>query len=63
MDGFRDNVIGWVIFDVAVASVEKEVHHAPWTEVRDMIHAAGFTTLRQRKMNVLAPLLVNVAIR
>lgn len=63
VDGFRDNVIGWVVFDVAVTWVEKNVHHAAWSEVRDMIHAAGFATLRQRKLNVLAPLLVSVALR
>ena len=63
VDGFRDNVIGWVVFDVGVATVEGNVHHASWSEVRDMIHAAGFSTLRQRKMNVLAPVLVNVALR
>ncbi len=63
VDGFRDNVIGWIVFDVGVATVERNVHHAPWSEVRSMINAAGFTTLRQRKVNVLAPLLVNVALR
>jgi len=63
VDGFRDNVVGWVVFDVCVARVEGHVYHAPWTEVRDMIQASGFTTLRQRKVNVLAPLLVNVALR
>jgi len=63
VDGFRDNVIGWVIFDVAVAFVEKKVHHASWSAVRDMINAAGFATPRQRKVNVLAPLLVSVALR
>ena len=63
VDGFRDNVIGWVIFDVAVAAVERNVHHASWTQMRTMINAAGFATLRQRKMNVLAPVLVNAALR
>lgn len=63
VDGFRDNVVGWVVFDVGVATIEENVHHAAWSEVRDMITAAGFATLRQRKMNVLAPLLVSVATR
>ena len=61
IDGFRDNVIGWVVFDVAVATVERHVHHASWSEMRRMILETGFTHLRQRKLNVLAPLLVNVA--
>ncbi|MFN0135331.1 MAG: class I SAM-dependent methyltransferase [Phycisphaerae bacterium] len=62
IDGFRDNVIGWLIFDLVVASVERDVHHAPWSAVRSMIEQAGFASLRQRKMNVLAPLLVSVAL-
>ena len=63
IDGFRDNVIGWLIFDVFVEKIEKHVHHASWSECREMIDSAGFADLRQRKLNVLAPLLVNVAER
>lgn len=63
LDGFRDNVVGWVVFDVAVASVEKAVYHAPWSEARRMILDAGFRDVQQRKMNVLAPVLVNRALR
>ncbi len=62
VDGFRDNVVGWVIFDLVVAGIEGNVHHAAWSEVRDRLHAAGFTALRQRKVGVLAPLLVSVAV-
>ena len=61
IDGFRDNVIGWVVFDVAVALAEGHVHHCAWSEIKSMIEAAGFADLRQRKKNVLAPLLINVA--
>lgn len=61
VDGFRDNVIGWVVFDVFVAAAEKHVHHVAWSQMRRMILEAGFSGLRQRKMNVLAPLLVNIA--
>jgi ubiquinone/menaquinone biosynthesis C-methylase UbiE len=62
IDGFRDNVIGWVVFDVGVASVEKHVHHASWSELhRMLVHDADFAALHQRKVNVFAPLLVNVA--
>ena len=63
IDGFRDNVIGWVIFDVAVTLVEGHVHHAAWSEIRRMADDAGFRDLQQRKLNVLAPLLVTVAQR
>ena len=61
IDGFRDNVIGWLVFDVGVATVEKHVHHASWSHVRRMLESVGFA-LQQRKMNVFAPLLVNVAV-
>ena len=63
VDGFRDNVIGWVVFDVAVAFVEGNVHHAAWWHVRSLIETAGFARVQQRKVNVLAPLLVSVAER
>lgn len=61
IDGFRDNVIGWTIFDVFVTLIEKHVHHASWLEFRTMLEDAGFVQITQRKMNVLAPLLVNIA--
>jgi SAM-dependent methyltransferase len=62
IDGFRDNVVGWVVFDVAVTLVERDVHHAAWSEVRRMAEQAGFERIRQEKMNVLAPLLVTTAL-
>jgi ubiquinone/menaquinone biosynthesis C-methylase UbiE len=62
IDGFRDAWIGWLIFDVAVATVEGHVHHVPWTQMREMLTAGGFRELRQEKMNIFAPLLVNVAL-
>lgn len=62
IDGFRDNVIGWVIFDVGVSLIEQNVHHASWSLFRQFFTEAGFREIHQRKMNVLAPLLVNVAI-
>ncbi len=61
IDGFRDNVVGWFIFDVCVSLAEGGVHHAAWSAVRRMALEAGFGRVAQRKMNVLAPLLVTVA--
>lgn len=60
IDGFRDNIIGWVTFDVIIGSVEKEVHHAPWSQMRGYFEAAGFREVRQRKINILFPLLLTV---
>ena len=42
IDGFRDNVIGWVVFDVIITSIEKSVYHAPWTVMRSYFEEAGF---------------------
>ncbi|MBK8914322.1 MAG: methyltransferase domain-containing protein [Phycisphaerales bacterium] len=61
VDGFRDNVVGWVIFDLAVATAERNVHHASWSEMRRHCEAAGFSDIRQQKRNVLAPLLITTA--
>lgn len=63
IDGFRDNAFGWLIFDLIVATAERNVHHASWKEIRRLIGDAGFRGLQQRKMNVFAPLLINVAER
>ncbi len=63
LDGFRDNIIGWIIFELFVANIERHVRHAKWHEVRRMIEQAGFQDLHQHKMNVLTPVLVNVARR
>lgn len=62
IDGFRDNVIGWIVFDVMVALAEGHVHHASWSSIRQMIQAAGFDEIRQQKLNVFAPLIVNTAL-
>jgi ubiquinone/menaquinone biosynthesis C-methylase UbiE len=60
IDGFRDNVIGWVTFDVIIHGVEGQVHHAPWSQVHEYFVDAGFTRVRRQKVNVLFPLLVTV---
>jgi len=60
IDGFRDNIIGWVTFDVIIGRVEGEVYHAPWSVVRDYFATAGFTGIRHRKINFLFPLLATI---
>ncbi|MHC5112775.1 MAG: class I SAM-dependent methyltransferase [Planctomycetota bacterium] len=57
-DGFRDNAIGWVVFDVIIATVEKQVYHAPWSEVAQFFENAGFQHVGQQKINVLFPVLL-----
>jgi ubiquinone/menaquinone biosynthesis C-methylase UbiE len=60
IDGFRDNVIGWFVFDVCIAAVEKEVHHAPWSTIHQHFLAAGFRNVRRRKFNLWFPLLATI---
>ncbi|MFH0981154.1 MAG: class I SAM-dependent methyltransferase [Planctomycetota bacterium] len=58
IDGFRDNIIGWIMFDLVIGRVEGHVYHAPWTVMRDYFATAGFTDIRHRKLNFWFPLLV-----
>jgi ubiquinone/menaquinone biosynthesis C-methylase UbiE len=58
IDGFRDNVVGWVVFDVIITAVEKQVFHAPWTTIDRYFREAGFDDIRRRKFNFWFPLLL-----
>jgi len=62
IDGFRDNIVGWVVFDVIIATVEKHVHHAPWPTIHDYFEQAGFNNIRRRKFNFWFPLLLTVGV-
>jgi ubiquinone/menaquinone biosynthesis C-methylase UbiE len=60
IDGFRDNIVGWVTYDVIIAAVEKHVFHAPWSTIHAYFEKAGFTAIRHRKINWLFPLLLTI---
>ena len=60
IDGFRDNAVGWFIFDVVIAKIEKSVHHAPWTTMRSYFENAGFSEIYHRKFNLLFPAFITV---
>ncbi len=60
IDGFRDNLVGWLVFDVFVRAVEGEVHHVTWSAMRRMFRDAGLVDVRQRKLNFWMPLLLTV---
>lgn len=62
IDGFRDNVIGWIAFDVIITAVEKEVFHAPWTTIHNYFEKAGFRDIRRRKINFWMPALLTVGV-
>ena len=60
IDGFRDNVIGWVVFDVLISRFEGKVHHAPWSRLHQYFVDAGFGNIRRRKFNFWLPLLATI---
>jgi len=60
IDGFRDNIVGWVTYDVIIGAVEKNVDHATWSRMRRHFEEAGFSDVRQRKLNIFFPLLLTV---
>ena len=64
IDGFRDNVIGWFVFDVIITTFEStpnaKVFHAPWTTMRDYFLDAGFRDVRHRKTNIWTPIFLTV---
>lgn len=60
VDGFRDNIIGWVAFDVIIGHVEKEVFHAPWSTIHGYFVNAGFKDIRRRKFSFWMPGLLTV---
>jgi len=62
IDGFRDNIIGWFVFDVIIGAVEKPVYHAPWTAVNEYFVKAGFRDIERRKFNFWFPLLLTVGV-
>lgn len=66
IDGFRDNVIGWVLFDVFITRAEStpqaRVFHAPWSLMRRYFEDAGFIDIRQRKTGIWAPIFLTVGV-
>ncbi|MBN1344234.1 MAG: methyltransferase domain-containing protein [Phycisphaerae bacterium] len=62
IDGFRDNVVGWFVFDVCIGAVEKHVHHVPWSTVNRFFREAGFRQVTHRKFNWWFPGLLTVGV-
>ena len=58
IDGYRDSLWGWLIFDVCVARVEGDVHHASARRFRDLMTQAGLQAIAQRPYHGLAPFLL-----
>ncbi len=66
IDGFRDNIIGWVLFDLIITRAEStpdaKVYHAPWSVMRQYFIDAGFVEIRQRKTGIWAPIFLTIGI-
>ena len=62
IDGYRDRPWGWLIYDVCVAGVEGEVHHASARRFRELFAAAGFEGVSQKVHRGLAPFLLSEAV-
>jgi ubiquinone/menaquinone biosynthesis C-methylase UbiE len=62
IDGYRDGIWGWFIYDVCVAGVEGEVHHASARRFRDLMAQAGLHAIAQRIYHGPAPFLITEAI-
>jgi ubiquinone/menaquinone biosynthesis C-methylase UbiE len=58
VDGCRDGLWGWFIYDVCVAGVEGDVLHASARRVRDLFRRAGFVETNQKIHHRLAPFLL-----
>lgn len=60
IDGFRDNIIGWIAFDVIIGHVEQHIHHAKWSQVHEYFTNAGFRDIRRRKFSFWMPGLITI---
>jgi ubiquinone/menaquinone biosynthesis C-methylase UbiE len=58
IDGYRDAPWGWFIYDVCVAGVEGEVHHASSRRFRELFEKAGLRAVAQRVFRGPAPFLL-----
>jgi ubiquinone/menaquinone biosynthesis C-methylase UbiE len=62
VDGYRDRPWGWLIYDVCVAGIEGDVHHASARRVRDLFAHAGFGEVSQKVHPGFAPFLLSEAV-
>lgn len=62
VDGYRDAVYGWFIYDVCVAKREGNVHHCSGAQVRELMDRAGFESVEQKVHRGFAPFLLSEAV-
>jgi ubiquinone/menaquinone biosynthesis C-methylase UbiE len=63
VDGYRDSLQGWFIYDVCVAGVEGDVFHASAARVRELYALAGFVETAQKVYHGLAPFLLTEGLK
>jgi ubiquinone/menaquinone biosynthesis C-methylase UbiE len=62
IDGYRDAPWGWFIYDVCVAGVEGDVHHASSQRLRTLFSQAGLVAIAQKMFRGPAPFLLTEAV-
>ena len=62
IDGYRDGLWGWFIYDICVTFREGAVHHASARRFRDLLTQAGLTAIAQRVFRGFAPFLLTEAV-
>src|SRR5262249_61641809 len=62
IDGYRDAPWGWFIYDVCVAGVEGDVHHASARRLRTLFAQAGLLAVAQKVFRGPAPFLLTEAV-
>ncbi|SIO57556.1 Methyltransferase domain-containing protein [Singulisphaera sp. GP187] len=62
IDGYRDGLWGWFIYDVCVAGVEGDVHHASSKRFRELFAQAGLRAIAQKVHRGPAPFLLTEAV-
>jgi ubiquinone/menaquinone biosynthesis C-methylase UbiE len=60
IDGDRDRLWGWLIFDVIVVMMEGPVKHRTSRDLRQLYQAAGFADVTQRRRKGPLPFLMTV---
>jgi len=61
IDGYRDNSVGYFIFEICVARAENHVHHCTDKEFQNLLTGAGFTDIKQNIFGICPPAIINVA--
>lgn len=59
VDGFRDNLVGRIMYDVIITHVEGDVWHRDALDMRDLMRSAGFRSVSQdKRAQALFPILL-----